>query len=221
MNATTAAPPAVPSRRDPRAGSNTPDRPAAPLTRLIGGTFVAAPLVLLASSVAFAAGSEPVRGVLQFYAAALFMFVLVSLAQTISAAAPRAAVALALLAVVGMAAGVGFAVDNIHGALLDDAYLVDDGGTAGILVAQLPGLMGPIAWVGFGVALLQAGVRPRWSGWALIAGGLMFPISRIGEIAPLAIADDLVFLVALAPLGLALMRGRELLAGRPVRAPSR
>ena len=156
---------------------------------------------------AFAAGSEPARGVLQFYAAALFMFVLVTLAQTVAAGAPRAAVALALLAVVGMTAGAGFAVDNIHGALLDDAYLVDDGGTAGILVSQIPGLMGPIAWVGFGVALLQAGVQPRWSGWALIAGGILFPVSRIGDIAPLAIADDLIFLVALAPLGLALMQG--------------
>ena len=110
---------------------------------------------------AFAAGSEPARGVLQFYAAALFMFVLVTLAQTVAAGAPRAAVALALLAVVGMTAGAGFAVDNIHGALLDDAYLVDDGGTAGILVAQIPGLMGPIAWVGFGVALLQRRRRSR------------------------------------------------------------
>ena len=79
---------------------------------------------------AFAAGSEAARGVLQFYAAALFMFVLVTLAQTVAAGAPRAAVALGLLAVVGMAAGVGFAVDNIHGALLDDRYLVDDGGLA-------------------------------------------------------------------------------------------
>ena len=186
MNATTAAPPAAPARRDQPCDAGLADAAPAPLTRLIGATFIAAPLVLLASSVAFAAGSEPARGVLQFYAAALFMFVLVTLAQTVAAGAPRAAVALALLAVVGMTAGAGFAVDNIHGALLDDAYLVDDGGTAGILVAQIPGLMGPIAWVGFGVALLQLGVQPRWSGWALIAGGILFPVSRIGDIAPLA-----------------------------------
>ena len=220
MNTTTAAPPAASPRRDERVASAAGAAPA-PLTRLIGATFIAAPLVLLASSVAFAAGSEPARGVLQFYAAALFMFVLVTLAQTV-AAVPRAPPWRSpCSAVVGMTAGAGFAVDNIHGALLDDAYLVDDGGTAGILVAQLPGLMGPIAWVGFGVALLQAGVQPRWSGWALIAGGLLFPVSRIGEIAPLAIADDLIFLCALAPLGLAVMRGRSLLGGRPVRARSR
>ena len=78
--------------------------------------------------------------------------------------------------------------------------------------------MGPIAWVGLGVALLQAGLQPRWSGWALIAAGLLFPVSRIGDIAPLAVADDLIFVAALAPLGLALMQGRELLGARPVRA---
>ena len=39
--------------------------------------------------------------------------------------------------------------------------------------------------------------------------------------APLAIADDLVFLCALAPLGLAVMQGRSLLGGRPVRARPR
>jgi len=214
MNATTAAPAAARTRREPPPTATAGGATVTPLTRLIGATFIAAPVLLLASSVAFAAGSEPARGVLQFYAAALFMFVLVTLAQTVAGGAPRAAVALALLAVIGMTAGAGFAVDNLHGALLDDAYLVDDGGTAGILVAQVPGLMGPIAWVGFGVALLQTGVRPRWSAWALIVAGLLFPVSRIGEVAPLAIADDLIFLVALAPLGWALMQGRPLLGGR-------
>jgi hypothetical protein len=209
MNATTTTVPAAQARRGRETSAAV--APTAPFTRLIGGAFIAAPVTLLASSVAFAAGLEPARGVLQFYAAALFMFVLVTLAQTIAAGAPCAAVALALLAVVGMTAGAGFAIDNIHGALLDDAYLVDDGGTAGILVSQIPGLMGPIAWVGFGVALLQLGLQPRWSGWALIAGGILFPVSRIGDIAPLAVADDLIFVAALAPLGLALMRGRDLL----------
>jgi len=215
MTTTTAAPNAAPARRGRPPGAPAAEAPTAPFTRLIGGAFIAAPVMLLASSVAFAAGSEAARGVLQFYAAALFMFVVVTLAQTVSAAAPRAAVALGLLAVVGMAAGVGFAVDNIHGTLLDDRYLVEDGGLAGILVSQVPGLMGPIAWVGLGVALLQAGLTPRWSGWALIVAGLLFPVSRIGEIAPLAVADDLIFVAALAPLGLALMQGRELLGGRP------
>ena len=60
--------------------------------------------------------------------------------------------------------------------------------------------MGPIAWVGLGVAPRQLGVRSRWSGWALIAGGIVFPVSRIGDIAPLAIVDDLTLLAARAPI---------------------
>ncbi len=74
--------------------------------------------------------------------------------------------------------------------------------------------MGPIAWVGLGVAPRQLGVRSRWSGWALIAGGIVFPVSRIGDIAPLAIVDDLTLLVARAPICWALMRGRGLIRAR-------
>ena len=182
-----------------------------PRTRLLGGAFIAAPLLSLASSVAFAAGSEPARGVLQFYGFAVFVLVIVTLTQALATTFPRAATVLTLVGVLGMAAGVGFAVDNIHGALLDDAYLVDDGGLAGVLVANVPGLMGPLAFIGIGVALLRAGVQPRFSGVALIAAGLLFPISRIGDIAPLAIADDLIFLLALAPLGWAILRGRDVI----------
>jgi hypothetical protein len=211
---TTLQPPAAPARRTQTA-TPAAARPApSPMTRLTAVAFVAAPLLIAASSVAWVAGSEPARGVLQFYGVALSAIVILTLTHALAPAFPRAAVALTLLGVLGVAAGAGFAVDNIHGALLDDAYLVDDGGATGALVAQLPGPMFALAWVGIGATLLRAGVRPRWSAIALIVGGLMFPASRIGEIAPLALVDDLLFLVALAPLGLAIVRGRDLLAAR-------
>jgi hypothetical protein len=211
---TTMQPPAAPARRTQTA-TPAATRPApSPLTRLTAGAFVAAPLLIAASSLAWVAGSEPTRGVLQFYGVALSVIVILTLTHALAPAFPRAAVALTLLGVLGVAAGAGFAVDNIHGALLDDAYLVDDGGATGALVAQLPGPMFALAWVGIGAALLRGGLQPRWSATLLIVAGVLFPVSRIGEIAPLALADDLLFLVALAPLGAAVMRGREILAPR-------
>jgi len=72
--------------------------------------------------------------------------------------------------------------------------------------------MGPLAWIGIGLALLRGAVQPRWCGAALVIAGLLFPVSRIGDIAALAIVDDLIFLLALAPLGLAIMQGRDVLS---------
>lgn len=211
----TAEPGTVSARRATDRIATAAPLAASPRSRLLAGAFIAAPLLLLASSVAFAAGSEPLRGVLQFYAFAVFVLVILTLTDALAGVFPRAAVALTLVGVLGMAAGVGFAVDNLHGALLDDAYLVDDGGIAGVFVANIPGLMGPLAFIGIGLALLRAEVEPRFSGVALVTAGLLFPVSRIGELPALAIVDDLIFLLALAPLGWAMLQGREILrAGR-------
>lgn len=190
----------------------------APRTRAIGAAFVAAPVLAVASSAALVAGAEGAWGVLGFYAFALFALVVLTLTSALAAPFPRAAALLTLTGVCGIAAGVGFMVDGLHGELVDGAYLIDEGGLAGVLVSQVPGLMFPATCLGIGVALLRCGLVPRATALALIVAAVLFPVSRIGEIAPLALVDDVVFLLALAPLGLAIMRGREPLAGRPVRA---
>ncbi len=120
---------------------------------------------------------------LGFYACAIFLLVIVTLTQAIAGQFPRAAVALTVLGVLGAAAGVGFNIDNIHGALFDDMYIVDEGGLASVLVANVPGLMFPLAWVGIGIALLRGGVQPRFSAITLIVAGALFPVARIGDVA--------------------------------------
>jgi len=203
--------------RDANRVTTTAEGSTSPRTRLLGAALIAAPLLLLASSLASAAGSEATRGVLGFYAFATFALVVVTLTQSFAATLPRAAAALTVLGVLGAAAGVGFSIDAIHSTLPQSVELIDDGGTAGVFVANVPGLMVPLAWIGIGIALLRSGVQPRWCGAALVVAGLLFPVSRIGDIAALAVVDDLIFLLALAPLGWAIMQGRELLApGRKV-----
>lgn len=61
--------------------------------------------------------------------------------------------------------------------------------------------------------MLRAEIGPRWNALALIVAGLAFPASRIGEVPPLAVVDDAVFLAALAPLGIAMLRGADPLRG--------
>jgi len=203
--------------RDANRVTTTAEGSTSPRTRLLGAALIAAPLLLLASSLASAAGSEATRGVLGFYAFATFALVVVTLTQRFAATLPRAAAALTVLGVLGAAAGVGFSIDAIHSTLPQSVELIDDGGTAGVFVANVPGLMVPLAWIGIGIALLRSAVQPRWCGAALVIAGLLFPVSRIGDIAALAVVGDLIFLLALAPLGWAIMQGRELLApGRKV-----
>ena len=205
MNATIQSRSAA-ARRDANPGLTAEGSAVNPRTRVLGISLIVAPLILLASSLA---SSDATSGVLSFYAFAAFALVVVTLTQTFAATLPRAAAALTVLGVLGAAGGVGFSIDAIHSTLPNSVELIDDGGTAGVLVANVPGLMGPLAWIGIGIALLRSGVQPRACGMALVVAGLLFPVSRIGDIAALAIVDDLIFLLALAPLGWAIMQGRE------------
>lgn len=185
-------------------------RTVSPRTRLIGATFVLAPLLLLVGD----AVPAPAGAAIMFYAFAAFMPVVVTLTGILEVAFPRAAAALTVLRALGIAAGVGFAIDGIHAELPGSVELIDDGGTAGVFVANIPGLMFPLALIGLGLALVRAGAHPRFCGPALILAGLLFPISRIGEIVPLAMVDDLLLLLALAPLGLAIRRGDAVIGSR-------
>ncbi len=67
----------------------------------------------------------------------------------------------------------------------------------------LPGVIFPLALIGFGVALFRAGIGPRPSGPLLVLGAVLFPLARINAIDLLAVAGDLVLVAALVPLGLA------------------
>jgi len=60
------------------------------------------------------------------------------------------------------------------------------------------GLFFPIGLITLGVAVAIAGPIPRWIGALLIAGGVMFPIGRIGGIWPAIVASDLCVGSALA-----------------------
>ncbi len=181
--------------------------------RLLATAMVAAPLLLLASTVAYVMGDglgeDQAGGVLQMYAAAAFVLAIVGLTQLVEATHPRAAAVLTLVGALGCVGAAGYAINSIYAAIgpVDLNENVD--GPAGQLALQWPGILFPLAFIGIGILLLRARVGPPWAGIALVLGGILFPVSRIGSIEALAPVSDALLLVGLAPLGLALLRGRH------------
>lgn len=204
MSQPTTAPPA---QAGPSTPATTPPATPVPLARAFAAAAVAGPVLVVASSLLWLAGLDAARLDAQFVAAPLIALGLVAICIAAAGHAPRAAAVLAVLAAVGFGAGgAGFAVDGLHEVVFDSPSLADEGGLAGMMAPSLPGLLGPLAVAAIGVLVLRTRVSPALAGWALLVAGLAFPVSRIGGIAPLALAVDLLMAAALVPLGLRLWR---------------
>jgi hypothetical protein len=178
---------------------------------VFGAGAVLGPVLVLASSVAWVADAPSVRFVLQFYGACAVALGLVGASGRLGNRMPRTGALLAATSLLGFGGGgIGFAVDGLTGHLFGSASLADEGGLAGALAPTLPGLLGPLSVVALGAVLLRTRQCPTWNAVGLVVGGVLFPVSRIGEIPVLAVADDLVILAALVPLGLSMLARRPL-----------
>lgn len=182
---------------------------ATPRTRVLGLAVIAFPLLLIASDAAHYAETGSLSGqtgaVIQVWigpALGLAYFGLVGLIQH---RLPRVAALLTVLGAVSAAGAVAFGVETLHVALGADS-LVEGDGFAGIAATALPGIFTPLALMGCGIALWRAHIGPRWAAPALAIGGLLFPASRIGEVAALVVVTDLVLAAAFVAFGLLLLR---------------
>jgi hypothetical protein len=180
---------------------------------VLGVTMIAAPVLLLASTIAFAAGGglnrDAAGGAILVYAMVAFAVVAVVLAHRIARVFPRTGVALLVAGVAGSVAGAGFGVDSVHAALPGGGALQDIGGTAGLLAIFPAGAVFPLAWLGIAIALYLAEPATRRPAALLGLGAVLFPVSRVADVEVLAIGADLVFAAALVPLGMATFRGRS------------
>lgn len=189
------------------------------MTRLMGAAMIAAPVLFLASTLTHAAGNglgeDVAGGVIQVYAMATFSLVVIGLARILETRLPRAATAIMLIGVVGVAGGVAYGINSIYAAIGSIDLNETGEGVAGPLALQIPGLLFPLTFVALGVALVRAHAEPRWCGFALVAAGVLFPLGRIPSVDALAVAADTLFLIALAPLGWAILHGRDPVATTP------
>jgi hypothetical protein len=178
--------------------------------RPLGVALIAAPVLLLASTLAYITGNgfngDDVGGAVQVYALAAMAVAMVAATRLLEDAMPRAATALLVVGLFGCAGGVAYGVDSIavehFGASLEAA-------STGVFVLQVLGLFFPLSWIGIGVATARTGVASAWAGYATALGGLLFPLSRIPRIEPLAVVADVLLIAGLAGLGVAVLQGRR------------
>ena len=192
--------------------------------RLFAAAMILGPVLLLGSSVAFAAGGglneDELGGALLVYAFIALTVVAIGIARAVEPALPRASAALLAFAVLGCGAGVGFGVDSIHAALPGGTGLEEADSVAGTVALMVPGAIFPLSFAALGVALWRARVSPRASGLLLVAASLLFPVANIPDSEAIAVTANALFLVALWPLGITWLRQPRISAGRAARIES-
>src|SRR5918999_6247295 len=135
--------------------------------RLFAAAMILGPVLLLGSSIAFAAGGglneDELGGALLVYAFVAMTVVAIAIARAVEPALPRASAALLAFAVLGCGGGVGFGIDSIHAALPGGTSLEDADSAAATLALFVPGAIFPLSFAALGVALWRARVSPRAS----------------------------------------------------------
>jgi uncharacterized membrane protein YgdD (TMEM256/DUF423 family) len=197
--------------------------PARPLARVYGIAAILAPLLLLASTIAFITDGEGLNvgvlgGVVGVWSAFAFVIAFVGILRMLEPRAPRAAAIMTVLAMTGFASGVAFDVNAIFDEIVGPVELaaaldaaIDAGGTAGLsILAFLPwGFFGPVSMMVIGILLWRTRVTARWSAALLAVGGVLFVASRPERINLLALIADSVLVLALVPIGWSMLTGND------------
>lgn len=190
-------------------------RPVLPTPRLYGLAACAAPVLLLASTVAFVTAGEGINdgvlgGTIGVWSCFAFILAFVGIVRTLEPVVPRAAAVLLVLSVIGMAAGVGFNVQAIHKGYFGDDFLntVDEGSDLLGLLGFLPwGWFVPLTFVLTGVLVWRTKVFPTWTALPLVVGGILFVSARPAQNDVLAVIGDVSLVLGLVPVGVAMMTG--------------
>lgn len=181
------------------------------VTRVLGGGMIVAPILLAAATVAYGLGGgmnrDVLGGTIQLYAMAAFGLAVVGLVGLLATRRPRLAAVLLVPAMIGVAGGVGFGVDSIHAGLPSGGKLMEIAPSAAAPSIQIAGMIFPPALAAIGIALALTRTAPRWAAATIVIGALLFPVSRVLGILPLALAADLVLVVGLGRVGFELVRG--------------
>jgi hypothetical protein len=181
--------------------------------RLAGAAAVAGPILLLASTVAYLTVGDGLNdgelgGALQLWAFIGIGLAVLGLARTLERSAPRIATLLSLLAVLAPALGGAFGIDSMQTAVNGTAPLAERSDPTIVLALLLPGPLVAIGLAVLGVTLARHGAGVRC--WLLVAGALLFPVSRIPDVGAIAILSDLLLVVSMGSIGLQLLVGRAL-----------
>lgn len=185
-------------------------------TRITGVAAILAPILMLASTVAFVTEGNGINdgkagGAIGVWSCFAFLLAFAGLYRVLEPAAPRAAPILFAVAAIGSAAGVGFNVDALLAAEFGrDAVDAASEASALSMLAYLPwGLFFPIGVVATGILMRRTGTFPGRAAVLVVAGGVLFVASRPSRLEPLAVAADCVLVLGFVPIGWSLLAGHR------------
>lgn len=196
------------------------------VARITGVAAVLAPVLLLLSSVAYLTQGGGVNdgvlgGTIGVWATIALVVASVGITRLAEPRAPRAAAVVLLVALAGFTAGAAFNVQAIYLAKYGNDFLADvtegssEGGDWIGFFAFLPwGWMAPLGFVLMGWLLWRTRVVPTWTAALLVLGGVLFVAGRPARIDVLVVATDVVLVVALASIGMRLLRSAHAGASR-------
>ncbi|MFN0090070.1 MAG: hypothetical protein ACKVWR_07370 [Acidimicrobiales bacterium] len=178
------------------AGPGADATAATPTERLLTASLAVAPLLYLAADATYAARGwdDATAGVLHVLGAIAYGFVVLRIAAWLPARS-RLAAAILLCGLIGLAGNVAYGFDTIHTSY-GDVQLVDRSGAANLIKPL--GLFFPISFVLIAAAL--AALRHRANAALVLAAMVAWPVAHIGNIAPLAVACNVLLVVALGSL---------------------
>lgn len=189
-------------------------------TKSAASALILGPALLAAGSAAWFADAAQLRAILTFWAIVLIgVGVHGIVLRRLAEPAPRAHAILGLMLAAGVAAGAGFAVELGMTEAFGVERLIDTGKPTAIFMLNIPGLMFPASLLGVGIMSWRLKTLPSSSAILLAVAAATFPISRIGEIAGVALVSDLLLVAATAPVGIATLL-RRAAAISPVAQPA-
>lgn len=180
-----------------------------PINKLTTGAIFVAPVLVAASTVTYAMGGAMNRGeaggVIQFYAFGVFTIALVGLIGPLRYLLPRTAAVLLATGVLAGISGAGYGIDSIWAAVTEQPQLVDQDLAAGLLAMAPAALLFPMTLIGLGIAYARTGLAAAPAGYLLALSAVMFPAGRATNLLPVALATDVVLLIALVAIGRSLV----------------
>jgi hypothetical protein len=185
--------------------------------RIYGVAAVIAPLLLIATTVAYIVEGEGINhgvvgGTIGVWSAIAMVIAMVGVLRLLEVRRPRAAPILSLFALSGFTAGVTFNVEAAFRAMVPeldagvDAAIDDGSGMMAIFMFLPWGWFAPLSLILVGIFLWRSGTTAWWTGALMIVSGVLFVVGQMENIGMIAIASNVALLLALAPVALALFR---------------
>jgi hypothetical protein len=190
-----------------------------PVDRVAGTATIVGPLLMLGSTVAWLVDAEATRSILLMWGVIGFGLTTVGFAFRLRDASPVGAGVVLALGVISACAGGGYAAEAAIVEHFGIERMNDQSTLMTALVLQLPGLTFPLSLLAAALASWRARLLAPAHAGLLTLGAILFPASRLPELPGLAVVGDSLLLLALVPIGLAVLRGTPV-PGAPAAPPA-